>query len=61
MCASPHIIIAFFHIVFVSVSFPLSKKASLLMVVHLFPNNKSLPFRELFASYLVLSTIGAYH
>ena len=43
MCASPHVIIAFFHIVFVSVSFPLSKKASLLMVVHLFPNNKSLP------------------
>jgi len=31
------------------------------MVVHLFPNNKLIPFRELFASYLVLSTIGVYH
>ena len=61
MCASPHVIIVFFRVVFVRVSFPLSKKASLLMVVHLFPNNKSLPFRELFTSYLVLNTIGVYH
>ena len=61
MCESPHFIIAFFRIVFVRVSFPLSNKASLLMVVHLFPNNKLIPFRELFASYLVLSTIGVYH
>lgn len=61
MCASPHVIIAFFRFVFVSVSLPLSKKISLLMVAYLFPNNTSLPFRELFASYLVLSTIGVYH
>mgnify|MGYP001720472535 FL=1 len=61
MCESPHFIIAFFRIVFVRVSFPLSNKASLLMIVHLFPNNKLIPFRELFASYLVLSTIGVYH
>ena len=61
MCESPHVIIVFFRVIFVRVSFPLSKKASLLMVVHLFPNNKSLTFRELFASYLVLSTIGVYH
>ena len=39
MYESPHFIIAFFRIVFVRVSFPLSNKASLLMVVHLFPNN----------------------
>ena len=61
MCGVSHVIIAFFRVIFVRVSFPLSKKASLLMVVHLFPNNTSLPFRELFTSYLVLSTIGVYH
>lgn len=61
MCGVSHVIIAFFRVVYVRVSFPLSKKASLLMVVHLFPNNTSLPFRELFTSYLVLSTIRAYH
>ena len=61
MCESPHVIIAFFRFVFVSVSLPLSKKISLPMAAYLFPNNKLLPFRELFASYLVLSTIGVYH
>ena len=61
MCDVSHVIIAFFRFVFVSVSLPLSKKISLLMAAYLFPNNTSLPFRELFASYLVLSTIGVYH
>ena len=61
MCESPHVIIAFFRFVFVSVSLPLSKKISLPMAAYLFPNNKLLPFRELFASYLVLNTIGVYH
>jgi len=31
------------------------------MVAYLFTNNKLISFRELFASYLVLNTIGVYH